>query len=208
MNSTPDKYRRVGRPKDGSGDDRKARLIKAAGPVFARQGFGATKIADLASAAGVTPAMVHYYFGGKEALLEAAFKEAFAPILAALDKPTTLEAWITLFHANIMEKRWLPHLMLREVIMEGGQLRSHFAAHFGPRFLQKWLTMLDREKTEGRLREDADDFRHIIILMGMVIYPFVVAPMSGYLTGMPFSDEDMARFRDDAIRLFYKGAKG
>ncbi|MCJ9429426.1 TetR/AcrR family transcriptional regulator [Kordiimonas marina] len=208
MSKTPEKRRRVGRPKDGSGDDRKVRLVQAAGPVFARQGFGATKIADLAAAAGVTPAMVHYYFGGKEDLLKAAFEEAFAPILAELDKPTTLEDWVTLFHANIMEKRWLPHLMLREVIMEGGHLRAHFATHFGSRFVQKWLTMLEREKAEGRLREDADDFRHIVILMGMVIYPFVVAPMSGYLTGVPFGDEDMIRFRDDALRLYFKGAKG
>ncbi|TNE61638.1 MAG: TetR/AcrR family transcriptional regulator [Alphaproteobacteria bacterium] len=205
---TRSKPRRVGRPKDGEGDDRKARLIAAAGPVFSRQGFAATKISELAAAAGVTPAMVHYYFGGKEKLLEAVFEQAFEPVKAALATTTTLEEWVTFFHGNILKKRWMPHLMLREVIMEGGHLNAFFLQNYGPYFAQKWFTLMEAEKAAGRLRADAHELRHIVLLISMIIHPFVVAPMSGPMMGEVFSDEEMIRFRDDALRLFRKGAMG
>ncbi len=208
MTKETQKTRRVGRPKAGARTDAKAQIIAAAGPIFSRQGFAATRISELAKAAGVTPAMVHYYFDGKEQVLVAVFEAAFAPLLAKLEDPTSLEGWVETFHAHIMGIRWMPHLMLREVIMEGGHLRDHFADNVAPKLVGKWLTLLAQEKQAGRLRPDANDFRHAVLLMGMLLYPFVVAPASGALTGMPFSDEDMIGFRDDAIRLFFKGAKG
>ncbi|WP_262690281.1 TetR/AcrR family transcriptional regulator [Kordiimonas aestuarii] len=206
--STREKKRRgAGRPKDNN-EDRRARLIDVAGPVFSQQGYAATKIPALAKAADVTPAMVHYYFGGKDGLLEAVFNGAFKPLLDKLDEPSTLEEWAITFHDHLLERRWMPHLMIREVIMESGHLRDHFAAEFAPRILAKWLTLFANEKAEGRMREDADDLRHVVLIMGMLVYPFVVAPLSGILTDSPFGDDQMRQFRDDAVRLFFRGAKG
>ena len=205
---TQDTTRRgAGRPKDDA-EDRRERLIKAAGPIFSQNGYGATRIPDLAKAAGVTPAMVHYYFGGKEGLLKAVFDSAITPLLNRLDEPSTLEEWVSTFHEHLIAHRWMPHLMIREVIMEGGYLRDYFSTRFAPRIIAKWLSIFADEKGAGRMRNDADDLRHTVLMMGMIVYPFLVAPLSDILTDSPFGDEQMRAFREDAVRLFFRGAKG
>ncbi len=208
MTSNTQKKRRVGRPKESDNKDRRTRLVEAAGPIFSTKGYGGTKIPDLAKAAGVTPAMVHYYFDGKDGLLQEVFDNAFKPLMDKLDAPSSLEEWVITFHEHILARRWVPHLMLREVIMEGGHLRDYFTATYAPRVAMKWLGLFAEEKKQGRMRADADELRHVVLMMGMLIYPFVVAPLSGVFSETPFSDEEMIRFREDALRLFYSGANG
>ncbi|WP_417465295.1 TetR/AcrR family transcriptional regulator [Kordiimonas sp.] len=208
MTSEHKKKRGVGRPKENENKDRRARLVDVAGPIFSRQGYGGTKIPDLAKAAGVTPAMVHYYFDGKDGLLREVFDNAFKPLMDKLDTPSSLEEWVVTFHEHILARRWVPHLMLREVIMEGGHLREYFSATYAPRVAAKWLGLFAEEKKKGRMRADADELRHVVLTMGMLIYPFVVAPLSGVFKETPFSDEDMIKFREDALRLFYRGVGG
>jgi AcrR family transcriptional regulator len=47
------------------------RIAAAARESFARDGWGGTSMRAVARQAGVDPALVHYYFGSKEALLDA-----------------------------------------------------------------------------------------------------------------------------------------
>lgn len=204
MENDKTKRRGAGRPKDDA-EDRRERLIEAAGPIFSAQGYGATRIPDLAKAAGVTPAMVHYYFGGKDGLIKAVFDSAFTPLLDRLDDPSTLEEWVHTFHEHLIKHRWMPHLMIREVVMEGGFLRDYFSGNYAPRIMAKWFNIFAGEKAAGRIRNDADDLRHTVLMMGMIVYPFVVAPLSDILTDSPFGDEQMRAFREDAVRLFFGG---
>ena len=204
METNKTKRRGAGRPKDDT-EDRRERLIEAAGPIFSAQGYGATRIPDLAKAAGVTPAMVHYYFGGKDGLIKAVFDSAFMPLLDRLEEPSTLEEWVQTFHEHLIKHRWMPHLIIREVVMDGGFLRGYFAERYAQRIMAKWLAIFTGEKTAGRMRKDADDMRHTVLMMGMIVYPFIVAPLSDMLTESPFGDEQIRAFREDAVRLFYSG---
>lgn len=52
--------------------------MSAAEKLFANKGFEATTVRDIADAAGVNLAMISYYFGSKEKLLEALFAERMA----------------------------------------------------------------------------------------------------------------------------------
>ena len=55
--------------------DAKRRLIlDAAVRVFARQGYDASRVGDVAKEAGVAYGLVYHYFGSKEAVLEAVFR--------------------------------------------------------------------------------------------------------------------------------------
>lgn len=61
-------------------------ILEAARAAFAQSGYDHATIRDIAAAAGVDPALVHHYFGEKEALFVAALELPFGPetILATM----------------------------------------------------------------------------------------------------------------------------
>ncbi|MFZ0043296.1 MAG: TetR family transcriptional regulator [Solirubrobacteraceae bacterium] len=68
---TTTKHGTIGR---GPREDRgvlSARIVRAARASFAEHGWAGTKMRGIARDAEVDPALVHYYFGSKEALLDA-----------------------------------------------------------------------------------------------------------------------------------------
>lgn len=54
-----------------NGKNTRERIIDCAEQVFAENGFGGARIRDISERAGVTGAMIHYYFNSKEELLRA-----------------------------------------------------------------------------------------------------------------------------------------
>lgn len=205
MSENKQKKRRVGRPKEAVGDAGRDALITAAAITFSRKGYAATKISELAKEAGVTPAMVHYYFGGKEKLLHAVLAKAHDPLMAQIDEIETLDELVNAFHRVLLENRWLPHLMHREVLSEGGHLTELFLERYGSRFAPKWIEMLIAEKAAGRVKADINEFRHMIFLIAMLVHPFLMGQMKMPGQDGIFSDEEFVRFRDDALAMFRNG---
>ncbi len=70
-----------GRPAARADAGQRDRLIEAAVTLFARHGVAATSTKAIAAEAGVTPALVHYYFREREQLLEAVFEERLLPLV-------------------------------------------------------------------------------------------------------------------------------
>ena len=57
-----------GRPRGGSAPETRDRILETARRVLAERGFPGATVREIASRAGVNPAMVHYYFGSKRGL--------------------------------------------------------------------------------------------------------------------------------------------
>lgn len=55
--------------------DKKTSILEAAIKLFSTKGFDASSVRDIAESAGVNLAMISYYFGSKEKLLESLFLE-------------------------------------------------------------------------------------------------------------------------------------
>ncbi|WP_207225905.1 TetR family transcriptional regulator [Blastococcus saxobsidens] len=75
--STAQPRRRTGR-RPGSPDTRNA-VLAAARAAFAERGFDGATIRQIATAAGVDPALVHHYFGNKDKLFLAAIEAPANP---------------------------------------------------------------------------------------------------------------------------------
>ncbi len=73
------------RPKN-SPPDRRKDILDAALQVFSRKGFAAATNAEIAKAAGVTPAALYYYFPSKEEMFKAAISERRGVILPVLEQ--------------------------------------------------------------------------------------------------------------------------
>ncbi len=54
-------------------NEKQIQIMEAAEELFAEQGFAGTSVRDIAEKAGVNLAMISYYFGSKEKLMEAMF---------------------------------------------------------------------------------------------------------------------------------------
>ena len=66
-------------------DVRRGRLLEAATRIFARLGFEAASVEDIAFEAGVGKPTVYRYFAGKESLFEAVFGQALDDLETRLD---------------------------------------------------------------------------------------------------------------------------
>jgi len=77
--------RRPGRPRgQKSGPANREQLMDIALALFARHGFARISLNAIAKEAGVTPAMLHYYFSSREALVEKLIEERFMPLRTRL----------------------------------------------------------------------------------------------------------------------------
>jgi AcrR family transcriptional regulator len=77
--------RRAGRPPTAADTHVREALLAAARTLFLRFGFRAVSSRQVAAAAGVNPAMIHYYFEGKEGLYRAMLESAIAPVVTRLE---------------------------------------------------------------------------------------------------------------------------
>jgi TetR/AcrR family fatty acid metabolism transcriptional regulator len=66
--------------------DKRRQILDAAVRVFARQGFHATRVSDIADEAGVAYGLVYHYFRSKEEVLNELFAERWSLLLAAIEE--------------------------------------------------------------------------------------------------------------------------
>src|SRR5690606_7989813 len=151
--------RRPGRPRAAPTDQRE-RLLDAALECYAAQGIRAASGRSIAAAAGVTPALVHYYFGSKEQLLEAVVAERLIPLVRGLragvegagEEPRELlAAFVRGMHAAVARHPWLPALWVREILTEGGALRDLLFEHISPQIAQRLAERFRAAQARGAL---------------------------------------------------------
>lgn len=65
--------------------DKQIQIIDTAERLFAQNGFNGTSVRDIAEEAGVNLAMISYYFGSKEKLMQALFEHRSAHIKMSVD---------------------------------------------------------------------------------------------------------------------------
>jgi TetR/AcrR family fatty acid metabolism transcriptional regulator len=73
------------RPRAREGDKRE-RILRAATKVFARKGFHATRVSEVAKSAGVADGTIYLYFKSKDDLLVSLFEDRVVLLLATLDR--------------------------------------------------------------------------------------------------------------------------
>ncbi len=133
MNTHISSRKTPGRPSEGAGDKRAA-ILDAALTLFASQGAAATSLPEIGRAAHVTPAMVHYYFGGRSGLLDALMEERILPGIRELwqsldghcldDPQAFLVSILDRVLAKVDNIPVLPQLWVREILTDGGVLRD------------------------------------------------------------------------------------
>lgn len=69
---------------DGKARDKRERILRAAVKVFARKGFYASRVSEIAKAAGVADGTIYLYFKSKDELLTSLFEDRITRLLEVL----------------------------------------------------------------------------------------------------------------------------
>ncbi len=106
-------------------EDKRRQLLDAAVRVFARKGYHASRVGDIALEAGVAHGLLYHYFASKDEVLEAVFRENWSVLQARIAsvEETDEPAADQLRHISaIVLRTWL-HLpdVVRVVIREFGR---------------------------------------------------------------------------------------
>lgn len=64
-------------------EDKRRLILDAAVHVFARNGFHASRVADIAEEAGIAHGLLYHYFRSKDEVLECVFSETWSDVVAA-----------------------------------------------------------------------------------------------------------------------------
>jgi len=191
--------RRSGRPL--ATDPRAARetLLDAAVGLFAERGVAATSSADIAKRADVTPAMVHYYFRNRELLLDAVVAERLARFAAhVFGKPLpeapaaqVVEVVVRRLYEAAALMPWMPPIWIREIVSEGGALRSRMLRHFPVSAAVRLAEVVARDKEAGRVPAGVEPRLAFLTIAGVAMLPLAVRSLWSRLPGLAALDEPM-----------------
>ncbi|MEZ0469607.1 TetR/AcrR family transcriptional regulator [Luteimonas salinilitoris] len=184
--ASPGHKRPPGRP-GGDGPDLRERLLDAALACYVRCGIAATTVREIATEAGVTPALLHYYFGDAAKLREAVIEQRLMPVFQRVREPllnaedgdiAALVAGFVNGVCGIVEQHpWLPALWVREVVSEGGALRDLLVTRVAPELAQLMSSRFAQAQAQGRLNPDLDPRLLMVSLIGLTLFPAAGAPI-------------------------------
>lgn len=209
--------RRRARGRPGGAEHAQAvrrRLLDAAHTLFAARDFNAVSVREIARAARVNPAMVHYHYGDKRGLYKAMLEQTLGPILTELqarmadpaaDARTAIRGILREIMTVMAREPWVARLILREVLVESGPFRKMFIRDFAARGGGRVPALLSREIAQGRVRADLDVKLGALSLVSLTLFPFIARPVAERVFGLKMTDAVVARLIEHSERLFYEG---
>jgi AcrR family transcriptional regulator len=208
--------RRPGRPEGAAHRETvRADLLQAARELFAKRDFTATSVREIAAAARVNPAMIHYHFGDKDGLYRAMLQETLGPVLQKVqelmdrsgrESQTSIHDALEAVMTMLAHEPWVARLIVREVLAEEGPFRELFIREFAAKGGGRVPQLLEREMANGRVRKDLDPTLGALSFLSMALFPFIALPVAEKVFGIRMTDAFTRRLVDHSTRLFYEGA--
>jgi TetR/AcrR family transcriptional regulator len=207
--------RRPGRPEGAAHREAvRAALLKAARELFAKRDFTAASVREIARAARVNPAMIHYHFGDKDGLYRAMLRESIGPVLQKVQElmnhgtrqaETSVHDAFDAVMTMLAREPWVARLIVREVLAEEGAFREQFIREFAAKGGGRVPQLLEREIANGRVRKDLDPTLGALSFMSLALFPFFALPVAEKIFGIRMTDAFTRRLVDHTARIFHEG---
>jgi AcrR family transcriptional regulator len=187
-------------------EEKRRLLLAAAVRVFARKGYHASRVGDIAEEAGVAYGLLYHYFQSKEDLLLTVFRETWRALITTIksveddgDPPREQLRKV----AQILLRSWrrdpdLVRVLVLEVTRsqhlpgEMDEIAESFAA------IQD---IIERGQADGSIRADLD-----ARLASYIFYGAVEELLTGWVLGrLPDSEEDVARAEHTLVEIVTGG---
>lgn len=194
-------------------DSTEEKILEAAKNIFVSKGMEGARMQEIADAAGINKALLHYYFRSKERLFEAIFSEiikfAFpkltqivtsnAPLTEKIDQ--VVDAYIQL----LKKHPFIPGFVMKELSRDPSGLIK-MALKFGVN-PQVVLDQVEQAMDRGEIIRMKP--QHLAVnIVSMCVFPFAARPILSYIF---FKDNPQAldafyEERAEVIKKFVKDA--
>lgn len=191
-------------------------ILEAAEEEFLRKGFDGARTTAIAERAGVTHAMLHYYFRTKEQLFERIVAKITTlvaqTIFAAMGDPQRpiverIQSGIASHFDLVAAHPLLPRFFLNEVVMrpEHYHLLDDSLKERIPTLFLRLQAEADRAAEAGEM--EAVDMRQLFIsIVSLNVFPFLALPFAGLLLGEMAGDREkfLAARKAEAIETILR----
>ena len=168
-------------------ESKKQLILKAAENEFMTKGFDGAKTTSIAKAAGVTHAMLHYYFAKKENLFNEVFENKFNLIITSiatsfnnkkLSFVDKIKLGMELHFDFLAENPALPRFLINELISRPERLHSLETnlTDNAKIFIQYIQQLIDTEAEKGEIAH-IDAMQLIINIGSLNVFVFTALPL-------------------------------
>jgi len=186
-------------------EDKPRLILDAAVRVFAERGYEATRVGDIAKQAGVAYGLVYHYYGSKDAVLDAVFREAWGRLLAAValaeqtgqDAAEQLELVVKIVLRAWRDDPDLVRLLVREVT------RSHHIQDDLDEIARAFESLeriVRRGQEEGTFRPELD-----ARIAAWMLYGALEEVLTGWVLGQLPDDAEALRAAEREITATFVG---
>jgi TetR/AcrR family transcriptional regulator, fatty acid metabolism regulator protein len=188
--------------------DKRRQILDAAIRVFARQGFHATRVSDIADEAGVAYGLVYHYFRSKDEVLNELFAERWSLLLSAIEETDregeTPRAKLAAVAAFIVDSyRHDPELM-KVIIVEVTRAANSFGRTHLPeirRAYESIAKIVEDGQAAGAFRGDVAP-----MFASMSFYGAIEQLLSGWIFDViPAADTDFEQAKELVVTTICDG---
>jgi len=159
-------------------------ILDAAEALFARQGFGPTTIKQIGRAASQNPALLYYYFTGKDGLYSAVLQRLVGAMLtrggAVLDAagtpPDAIRALVAAQMEFVLTHPNAPRLLVRELIDHDARRAEAMLIEVAAGLFQRLCRLIEQGQREGQFRPDVEPRFAAVSTIAQVVYFIVARP--------------------------------
>ena len=167
------------------------KILQAAKKVFVQKGMAGARMQDIADAAGINKAMLHYYFRNKEKLFDVIFAEAAEKLFPKInfifesDMPLFekirhfAEEYITV----MIENPYLPLFIINEINQDPKAFLHKMKGKLKFPKPDKFLAQIEKEVKKGAIKR-VDPLQLLLNLISLSIFPIIAKPILQLQTGL------------------------
>src|SRR5687768_12570872 len=166
-------------------------ILDAAETLFARQGFTATTVKQIATEANVNSALLYYYYQNKETLYRAMLQRILGQLLAkgtdAIERASThadrIRAFVRAQVALLAEHPHFPQLLVRELVDHQASHAEEAITNTAAGAFKRLCDVIEAGQNAGVFRKSLDPRFAAISIIAQVAYFAIARPAVGLLLG-------------------------
>lgn len=187
------------------------KLMAAATPLFAENGYAGVSIREVAAAAGVNSALISYYFGGKEGLYEAVVTSQYEHVIRRFEKIASstgtpqdkIRMYAEAIRRNHTEDQpFMARLIQGELTSPTSCLENVVKKNTG-RIAKIVTGVIQDGMKSGDFRTDISPIFAALSLAGMMNFFFILREVTRSV--LPGTENQDEAFVEAALSIYLKG---